>query len=162
MSKFNRGGRIGSALLSHWNVAPLVRYQSGLAVNPSSGKDNSLTGVGNDRPNVASLTAYTGADHGKLYQYLNPNLFTQNGVGLFGNAGHYSLRGTGVFTVDIALSREFRLRERLTLHARAEAFNLMNHPNFNLPVANISSANFGQITSAMDPRILQGSLKLTF
>lgn len=162
VSTFNRGGRIGSALLSHWNIAPLARYQSGLAVNPSSGKDNSLTGVGNDRPDVASLNAYTGNNHGKVYQFLNPNLFTPNATGTFGNAGHNSLRAPGFFGIDLALSREFRVRERLTLHVRAEAFNLLNHPNFGGPVANISSANFGQITGAGDPRILQGSVKLTF
>jgi hypothetical protein len=162
VSQFNRGGRIVSALLSHWNLAPLVRYQSGLAVNPVSGKDNSLTGVGNDRPNVVSANAYTGLPHGKLYQFINPGLFVQNGTGVFGNAGHNSLRGPGYFDVDLALSREFKLRERLTLHVRAESFNTLNHPNFNSPVANISSANFGQITSASDPRILQGSMKVTF
>jgi hypothetical protein len=155
-------GRVLSILLSHWNLAPLVRYQSGLPVNPVSGKDNSLTGVGNDRPNVISTTAYTGLQHGKVYQYVNPNLFTANLLGTFGNAGHNSLRGPGYFDVDLAVSREFRLRERFTFHARAEAFNLMNHPNFGLPVANISSSNFGQINSASDPRILQGSMKLTF
>ena len=161
VSRFGQGG-ILSSLLSHWNVAPLVRYQSGLPVNPTTGKDNSLTGVGNDRPNVISNHAYNGAEHGKLYQYLNPNLFTPNAIGTYGNAGHYSLRGPGFFNVDMALSREFRLRERLALHVRAEAFNLLNHPNFGLPIANISSSNFGQITTANDPRILQGSMKLTF
>jgi len=161
VSRFERGGLL-SNLLSHWNVAPLVRYQSGLPLNPTSGKDNSLTGVGNDRPHVISTTAYTGADHGKLYQYLNPNLFAPNAIGTYGNAGHNSLRGPGFFNVDMAVSREFRLRERLTLHARAEAFNLLNHPNFGLPVANISSSNFGQITTANDPRILQASMKVTF
>ena len=157
-----RHGRLVSALLSHWNLAPLIRYQSGLAVNPVTGKDNSLTGVGNDRPNVISANAYTGAAHGLVYQYINPNLFAPNALGTYGNAGHNSLRGPGYFNIDLALSREFKLRERLTLHARAEAFNLPNHPNFGLPVANISSSIFGRITSASDPRILQGSMKLTF
>ena len=161
VSQYGHGG-ILSNLLSHWNLAPLARYQSGLPVNPVSGKDNSLTGVGNDRPNVVSTTAYTGQSHGKVYQFINPSLFAPNLTGTYGNAGHNSLRGPGYFDVDLALSREFRLRERLTLHARAEAFNLLNHPNFNLPVANISSSNFGQITSASDPRILQASMKLTF
>jgi hypothetical protein len=93
---------------------------------------------------------------------VNPNLFTPNPTGTYGNAGHNSLRGPGFFNVDVSLSREFHLRERLTIHARAEAFNLFNHPNFGSPVANISSANFGQITTASDPRILQASMKLTF
>jgi len=97
-----------------------------------------------------------------FYQYLNPGLFAPNAVGTFGNAGHYSLRGPGYFNVDLAVSREFRLVESLTLHIRAEAFNLLNHPNFGLPSGNIASSSFGQITSASDPRILQASMKLVF
>src|ERR1700730_17626430 len=61
-----------SHLLNHWNIAPLIRYQSGLPVKPTTGKDNSLTGVGNDRPNVVSTQTYTGAPHGLLYQFINP------------------------------------------------------------------------------------------
>jgi hypothetical protein len=64
--------------------------------------------------------------------------------------------------VDVAVSRQFKLLERLTLQARVEAFNALNHPNFGLPVGNVSSANFGQITSASDPRIMQASMKLVF
>ena len=160
-SRFGHGGMV-SQLLSNWNIAPLIRYQSGLPVNPVAGKDNSLTGVGNDRPNVVSTTMYTGASHGLFYQYVNPNLYTANALGTFGNASHNSLRGPGYFDVDLAVSREFKLLERLTLSARVEAFNALNHPNFQSPVANISASNFGQITTASDPRILQASMKLVF
>jgi hypothetical protein len=73
-----------------------------------------------------------------------------------------SLRGPGYFDVDVAVTREFKLYEQLTLQARAEAFNVLNHPNFMLPNGNISSAAFGQITTAFDPRILQASMKLIF
>jgi hypothetical protein len=48
---------------------------------------------------VASTTAYTGAAHGLKYQYENPNLFTPNPPGTFGNAGHNSRRGWGYFDV---------------------------------------------------------------
>jgi hypothetical protein len=127
-----------------------------------SGKDNSLTGVGNDRPNVVSAQTYTGAPHGLVYQYVNPNLYVPNPTGTYGNAGHNSLRGPGYFDVDAAVTREFKLFEQLTLQARAEAFNVLNHPNFQAPNANISSAAFGKITTAFDPRILQASMKLIF
>ncbi|PWT99920.1 MAG: TonB-dependent receptor [Terriglobia bacterium] len=160
-SQFGRGGLL-SRLLSHWTIAPLIRYQSGLPVNPVSGKDNSLTGVGQDRPNLVSPDTYTGAAHGLLYQYLNPNLYASNAAGAFGNAGHNSLRGPGYFDIDAAVTREFRYRERATLQARGEAFNVLNHPNFGAPNANISSATFGQIRTARDPRILQASMKVVF
>jgi len=105
---------------------------------------------------------YTGASHGLFYQYINPGLYTANALGTFGNAAHNSLRAPGYFDVDLAVSRQFNLLERLTLHIRAEAFNVMNHPNFGAPNANIASSSFGQITSASDPRILQASMKLVF
>ncbi|MFN7925535.1 MAG: carboxypeptidase regulatory-like domain-containing protein [Bryobacteraceae bacterium] len=162
VSKFGNGGWL-SRLANNWNLAPLVRYSSGLAVNPTSGRDNSLTGIGNDRPNVnAGAAAYTGATHGLVFQFLNPAVYAQNLAGTFGNAGHNSLRGPGYFNIDLAFSRSIKLTERLTLQPRAEAFNLLNHPNFNGPTANISSSTFGRILSARDPRILQGSLKLSF
>jgi hypothetical protein len=161
MSRFGHGG-IWSQVLSNWNIAPLGRHASGLAVNPVTGKDNSLTGVGNDRPNVVSATAYTGAPHGLLYQYINPSLFAPNATGTFGNAGHNVLRGPGSFGVDLAVSREFKLLEALALHVRAESFNTLNHPNFGAPNGNIASSSFGQITSAGSPRILQASMKLVF
>jgi hypothetical protein len=160
-SQFGHSGLL-SQLLSHWQIAPLVRYQSGLPVNPTSGKDNSLTGVGNDRPNVVSSTAYTGASHGLFYQYINPQLYVANPTGTFGNAGHNSLRGPGYFDIDVAVSREFKIRERFSLYTRAEAFNVLNHPKFMLPNANISNSNFGQINTANDPRILQAAVKLMF
>ena len=161
LSQFGGSGPL-SHLLSNWKIAPLVRYQSGLPANPVTGKDNSLTGVGSDRPDVATLTAYTGNPHGKLYQYVNPKLFTPNALGTFGNAGHNSLWGPEYFDVDVALTREFKLSEGLTFHARGEAFNVLNHPNFGSPNGNISSSTFGQIRSARDPRILQASVKLIF
>jgi hypothetical protein len=171
-SQFGHGGWT-SHLLGNWQIAPLVRYETGFPVNPQTGKDNSLTGVGLDRPNVASNLVYLHAGHtSKQYQWLNPGLYTANALGTFGNAGHNSLRTPGYFDVDTAVSREFKLYERLTLTARAEAFNLLNHPNFGGPApssgvalgpnASISSSQFGQITTAGDPRILQGALKLTF
>ncbi len=161
VSQLGRGGLV-SHLLSNWHIAPLVRYQSGKPVNPVTGKDNSLTGVGLDRPNVISDTMYTGAAHGLLYQYVNPNLYAPNALGTFGNASKNSLRGPGYFNVDLAITRDFRLLEQLKLQARAESFNMLNHPNFGLPNGNISSSAFGRITGASDPRILQASMKLIF
>jgi hypothetical protein len=108
----------------------------------------------------------------KLYQWVNPALYKENATGTFGNAGHYSLRTPGYFDIDAAISRTFRVAERYAVQARVEAFNLTNHPNFGGPTpstgvtlgqnANVSSSNFGRITTAGDPRILQGAIKFTF
>jgi hypothetical protein len=65
----------------------------------------------------------------------------------------------------------------MTLQARADAFNILNHTNFVGAFApsgqpagasfgttsqNLSSSNFGQLTGAYDPRILQFAMKMIF
>jgi L-alanine-DL-glutamate epimerase-like enolase superfamily enzyme len=89
--------------------------------------------------------------------------------------GRNELRGPATVNVDVALSRIFGITERYKVEARAEAFNVINHPNFvggispaGLVAAfttmntNLSSSSFGQVQSAFDPRILQFALKFYF
>jgi len=174
VSRFNSGGRLASFLLSDWQIAPLMRYETGFPVNPTTGTDNSLTGIGLDRPNVVpGVAKYANSGHTKaLFQWVNPAAYVANATGTFGNAGHYSLRTPSYFDVDAAVSRTFKITERFNVLARVEAFDVTNHPNFGgptpstgvslVPNLNKSSSNFGRITTAGDPRILQGALKFTF
>lgn len=168
------GGRLASFLLSDWQIAPLMRYETGFPINPLSGLDNSLSGVGLDRPNVVpGVPVYIHSGHSsKKYQWVNAAAFTTNPPGTFGTAGHFSLRTPGYFDVDAAVSRTFKLSERLTLDTRVEAFDVTNHPNFGGPTPSTgvklgpnptySSSSFGRITTAGDPRILQGAFKVVF
>jgi hypothetical protein len=95
-------------------------------------------------------------------QWINPAAFVPNPTGTFGTLGRNALRAPGALRVDVAFSREFPFKERLRLEARGEAFNVINHANFGAPSSSLSSANFGRITSAGEPRILQFALKLHF
>jgi hypothetical protein len=60
------------------------------------------------------------------------------------------------------LTREFPIREKVTLQFRADYFNVFNHANFSSPTTAISSAGFGTITGANDPRIAQMSARINF
>jgi hypothetical protein len=62
----------------------------------------------------------------------------------------------------MALSRSFQVREAQRVEFRAEAFNVTNSFIKNNPTVNLNSGNFGQITSAKDPRIMQFALKYFF
>ena len=62
----------------------------------------------------------------------------------------------------MSLSKTAHFTERLSLDFRAEFFNVFNHAQFNNPVGDFSAGNFGEITSARDPRIGQLALKLHF
>jgi hypothetical protein len=72
-----------------------------------------------------------------------------------GNLGRNSLRGFGATQLDIAVHRDFRIHESLTLQFRAEAFNVLNHPNFGPPDAGVDSSQFG-LSSQMLGQFLSG------
>ncbi len=147
-------------LLSNWQLAPIVTVHSGMWFSPMTGLDNSLTGIGLDRPNAVG-NPYMNSTTGNL-QWLNPSGFAPNALGTFGNAGSDSLVGPGYFDVDTAVSRYFTIRENQRLELRFEFFNLGNHVNFTTPDNNLQDSTFGQIQSDVAPRILQFALRYTF
>ena len=166
-SNFTFSSSWASRLLDGWQLAPLLRYQSGLPFNVTTGADNSLSGVGLDRPNQIGIDPYVHQGHSNaLYQYINASKtspsFVANPIGTFGDAQHNGLTGPSSFDIDAALSRTFGLTENLKLNTRFEAFNALNHPNFNAPSASIKSSSFGRITGSNAGRILQVAAKLTF
>jgi hypothetical protein len=62
----------------------------------------------------------------------NPAAFAPP-AGARGDLGRNVVRGLGAWQIDFALHREFPLSERVNLQLRAEAFNVLNHPNFANP-----------------------------
>jgi hypothetical protein len=81
--------------------------------------------------------------------------------------------GPAFWQLDLALARNFRIAERQKLQLRGEAFNLTNSfragvaaPSLSAGGAGVSlalgSPPFGQITSALDPRIIQLAMKYVF
>ena len=73
------------------------------------------------------------------------------------------------------MARTFPIREKFRFEVRAEAFNFLNHTNFNGPAATLSvqadsrtgqavfnSPGFGLITTAKSARFMQLVLRLEF
>jgi hypothetical protein len=67
----------------------------------------------------------------------------------FGNTGRNIFRAPGVINSDLDLTRDFRIKERLTLQFRAEAFNISNTPHFAAPSASVTSGTFMQVTGTL-------------
>jgi hypothetical protein len=82
--------------------------------------------------------------------------------GHFGNSRRNILDGPGLYTVNWSISRNFRITNSGKLQFRWEIFNLLNHPNFNLPNDNLDEIGAGSITKAHDPRAMQLGAKYTF
>ena len=156
-----------STVLSGWETFGIVTLQSGrpftvalLSEIDNSGTGRSILGFGaNDRPNLISNPELSNAT---TLQWFNTAAFAFPVPGTFGNAGRNILEGPGFQNVNASLVKNTALSERVNLQFRAEAFNLFNHPNLNLPDNFLGSPTFGRITSARDPRHIQFGLKLLF
>jgi len=82
--------------------------------------------------------------------------------GFYGNAGVGIIRSPAENVWNWALYKTFPITERFRLQFRAEFFNIFNHPSFGNVDTNLGSGTFGQVTSALNPRILEFALRLTF
>jgi hypothetical protein len=156
-------------IFNGWSLSPIIKMRSGLPFTVTNGNvDANLDGSTNDRaqlvgdPHLANPTAA---------MWFNTAAFAQNkvvtGVATDGNSARNLLYGPGYKTVDLALSRNFRLTERFNLTIRAEATNAFNHvnlgqPGASVPAAGSTSASFGVITSANAMRKIQFGARLTF
>jgi hypothetical protein len=148
-----------NAIAGNWRPSFLLSIHPGFPYSPSSGADNSLTGVGQDRPNVVG-DPYVRNMTRRVW--VTPAAYVANAPGTFGNAGYNSLLGPGYFGLDANLTRSFQITERHRFELRFEFFNLLNHPNFANPANSIRSVTFGVLQSAGDPRILQFAAKYSF
>jgi len=167
-----RGNGFAGRVLRDWQISPIVSIHSGLPLNITDGTDISETGIGLDRPNLVLPNNISPSSSNPL-NFINRAAFQTQAAGTFGNLGREAVSGPGAVNFDLSLSRMFRFRERWQLEARAEAFNVINHPNFvgsnptvwpaqTALTTTLSSSTFGVIQTANDPRILQFALKLHF
>jgi hypothetical protein len=83
-------------------------------------------------------------------------------LGTFGTSGRNILIGPGLQNFDAGMFKDFRVTESKRFEIRWEVFNSLNHPNFSNPTASLASSNFGRITTAGSPRIMQLAGKFYF
>src|SRR4051794_9016913 len=154
---------LSEGLWSHiaggWQVSALFSAQTGTPLTPYYSADISGTLNVHDRPNVLG-DPNNGPKTPQMW--FNKAAFVSPGTGNFGNAGRNIITGPGIVNLDTAVVRVFRITERVGIQFRAQAYNTLNHANFNYPSATVDSASFGSISSAADPRILEGALRLIF
>jgi len=146
-----------------WQIAGIFRAQSGLGVNviQSSGRDAS-------RPDYIGGTPYL-ESHDISDLYLNPSAFGLVPVSSAssqplrpGNVGKMSLRGPGLWNIDMNLAKNFEIREAIKLQLRLDMFNALNHTNWGTPVADLNTSTFGRILTTGNSRSMQLALRLAF
>jgi hypothetical protein len=168
-----------NAFIGGWQVGGILTLQSGIPEALTiGGLDNSITQTGYDRPNATGLSS--AVSNGTPAGWFNRTAFVEAPTGQFGNVGRDTATAPGVYVINAELHKNFVMpyNEHHQVQFRAEAFNLLNRPNWGQPAANILAgsaiagapagtphAGFGVITGlaqGIPMRQLQLGLKYTF
>ncbi len=157
-------GGVGGKLLGGWTVSGITRFATGFPVTMSESDDNSLCGCdGVDFPNYDGTPIhFSDPRKSANHQYFSTDGFTEEALGVGGNANRRFFHGPGLNSWDLALHKNTQIGERAMVEFRAELFNAFNHAQFTGPSGNISSSHFGQVSGARDGRIGQVALKFSF
>jgi hypothetical protein len=87
---------------------------------------------------------------------------TQALLGNIGNSGRNQLYLAGLQNLDLAISKDNKLTERMSLLLRWEVFNALNHANFSQFVNTLTSPQFGTYQGTIAQRQMQVSAKFVF
>lgn len=150
-----------------WQLSPIFAAHTGTFFNVGTGVSDPVTGL-SQRPNFVGSSLYCATQ--TISCWINAAAFATPAIGTtingttaaFGNLGYDAALGPGYFDVDVALSRQFRIKERQRLEIRGEAFNIQNRTNFLNPTATLNSSTFGKILTDVSPRIMQFAVKYAF
>jgi hypothetical protein len=152
---FKNSGTLLRETLGNWSFAGLTILESGFALTP--GMSTSTNGEAT-RPDSLGHPGKVG----KVSEWFDTANYAQPGYGFYGTASPGSIRGPAEFTGNTALYKTFPIKEKVNIQFRAEAFNIANHPSYSAVSTNFGAGNFGAVTSALDPRILEFALRVSF
>jgi len=160
--------RLVKSTIGGWEVSGILTFESGLPLNIGISGGQGSNGLPNatNRPDLVGKISYpqTVLAGQQKIQYIDLSSFALPTVGAFGDLGHNAARAPGRDNWNLSLFKSFVFKEERgsRLELRLETFNVWNHTQFNQVSTNFGASNFGQFTSAFDPRVLQLGIKLYF
>jgi hypothetical protein len=164
---FQRHG-FGERTVNGWSISSLTQVRSGAPFSPSFSIPGAVDGVSTvgwyaTRPNVVPGVSPYANGH-TLSHWFNAAAYAQPAIFTFGNARRNSLFGPNETSIDFSLEKKTKITERTNLLLRFDAFNVLNHPNWDSPSANISDSSVGVIsdTGDTDARQVQIGAKIVF
>jgi hypothetical protein len=162
---FDISGPAGK-LVNGWGTSGILTFQDGFPIRITSSDDLELMySYDFELPGEPDIV--------KPLKRLNPrgpgnyafpqDTFQPQALGTIGSSPRTVCCGPGINNFDIALHKDTTIHERFRLEFRAEFFNIANHAQFSKVDGNITDGvDFGRVTRARDPRLIQFALKLFF
>lgn len=158
------GPKLFHSVLDRWRANGILTLQDGTPENPVYfGTDIANSGTPNRPDVVPGQSINLPGSQRTAEAWFNRNAFQDPQPFTFGNAGRNILPGPGTAILDFSLHRTFRVTERLNAQFRAEAFNLLNHPNWGIPGQYPDFGPFfGKIFATGTPRRMQFAVRFDF
>jgi hypothetical protein len=164
---FQNSHGLTRAVVGGWAVSGVVLMQSGNPLSVNAANDN--LGFGGDTTNHSDLVGTISYPH-TFKQWFSPSAFAQPAPLTWGNSPKNIVKGPGRDNWNLALYKDFKIKESLGFQFRAETFNTWNHTQFtgvNNSVLTGNSSNpynstAGQINAIADPRVFQLGAKIYF
>ncbi len=175
------GNRFLKNGLGGWQMNGIYSLRSGLPQTVCLDHDVVGLAAGGICERV-NITANPNQGPRTVTNYFDTSAFQLQAPGTFGDSGLNNVRGPGINNFDLSLFKDFVLphfpgmgiAESPRLQFRTEFFNAFNHTQFGsinttfVPAQDVlgsgvsSSAPFGSVSGARDPREIQFALKLLF
>ncbi len=157
------------------NAGNLIDDCAGATFNPAfcinAGGDYNLDRAPNDRPD-STIPGFGAGTHdmwangfGSAFSLNTGGIFSTPCLGCNGTLGRNTFVGPGFWGTDLSIFKTFKITERVNLQFRSEFFNILNRTNFQTPGNpnnRVNSTQFGQASTAFQPRQIQFGLKLSF
>ncbi len=161
-------------LADDWAVSGITQFQTGFPIRLDTEDDtefiDSIFFLGTEAPSLVAPfqtlnPKHTYAGLPTAGYYFNPSDFQDPPDGQFNNGTQRTICcGPGLQDWDFAIHKKISISEQRYFQFRAELFNIFNHTNFYNPDGHFSDGptEFGKITYAQDPRLVQFALKFYF
>ena len=142
---------LGNSLFRNWTIDSILNVRSGKPLNVVYAFPTSF-GLAYLRPDLLSgVPLYLSDTTAAGGRRINPAAFGIPGGVQQGSFGRNSLEGFPLYQVDLGISRKFNFTESVALEFQADAFNLLNHPNFEDPLSTDLSLGTTGVSGAIIP-----------
>jgi hypothetical protein len=141
-----------------WESSALLKANTGVPFSPTFGSDGDPLGLNSSDPwtfpnrltgpgcgslvNPGNVSHYiktecfavpTAPSSAFYSQYCDPSFAYPTCINLRGNAGRNTLIGPGLVNLDFSLAKNTRIGDSFNVQFRAEAFNILNRANYQVP-----------------------------
>jgi hypothetical protein len=160
-------GRAADLAIGGWQLSTFTTFQAGFPLGFGIQGGTFPIGTGPIRPNVIGdpTEGASGSHQSRLGRYFNTAAFARPADFTLGNlaARLHTVRSPGMNNINLTLSKDFKITERVVLEFRASSFNLFNHPVFSGPNTTVGNASFGRISGQANlSRQTEFGMRLTF